>query len=74
MKAMDAVKEAARRSGVSVISIGPAMGRSPSYVSVKCTKGNSPQANTLAEMLGVCGYELCAVPKGKAPDCAIKVE
>jgi len=74
MKAMDAVKEAAARSGVPVIAIGPAMGRSPSYVSVKRTKGSSPQANTLAKMLGACGYELCAVPRGDVPESAIRIE
>lgn len=74
MDAMNAVKVAARRSGTSLIEIGPAMGKSPSYVSVKTTKGNCPKANTLALMLGVCGWSLVAVPRGSEPADGIVID
>lgn len=74
MHAMDAVKEAARRSGTATVNIGPAMGRSRSYVAVKCSKGNVPQADNLAAMLGACGFVLCAVPSGQEPRNAIVID
>lgn len=74
MEAINAVKEAARRSGTSLIQIGPAMGKSASYVSVKATKGNSPQANTLAAMLGACGWSLVAVPRGSEPADGVVID
>lgn len=74
MDAMNAVKVAARRSGTSLIEIGPAMGKSPSYVSVKTTKGNCPKASTLAAMLGACGWSLVAVPSGSVPPEGVVID
>lgn len=74
MYAMDAVKEAARRSGTATIGIGPAMGRSRSYVAAKASRGDQPQADNLAAMLGACGYVLCAVPAGDVPPSALAIE
>lgn len=74
MDAMNAVKVAARRSGTSLIGIGPAMGKSPSYVSVKTTKGNCPRANTLATMLGACGWSLVAVPSVSVPPEGVVID
>ena len=74
MYAMDVVKEAARRSGTATISIGPSMGRSRSYVASKASRGDQPQANTLAAMLGACGWSLVAVPDGDVPESGLVIE
>lgn len=74
MNAMEAVREAASRSGVSLIQIGPSMGKTRSYVSAKITNGTDPQAGTLAAMLAPCGHVLCAVPESDVPKSALVIE
>lgn len=73
MEAMEALAKAARRSGTPLVCIGPAIGRSKSYVSVKINKGTDPQAGTLAKMLGACGWSLCAVPDAEVPESALRI-
>ena len=65
MKAIDALKEALNSSGIPVTHIGLKLGRRPNYVSGIATRGSTPQADTLASMLSVCGYVLAALPLGK---------
>lgn len=44
------------------------------YVSSMITTGRMPKVDTLANVLGACGYELCAVPRGDVPKDAIAIE
>ena len=74
MKAFAAVKEAAKRSGIAITSIGLAMGKAANYVSNGDSRGSSPQCNTCAAMLEVCGYTLCAVPSDSVPPDALVID
>lgn len=74
MKAIDAVKRAAERSGVGVTEVGVAIGRDRTYISATASRGSTPKADNLAKMLGACGYRLCAVPRGDVPKSAIVID
>lgn len=74
MKAMEAVKGAAKAGGVTYSAIGDAMGKRPNYVSVAINKGLTPQADTLAAMLAPCGYSLAAVPTDELPPSALVID
>ena len=74
MKAIDAIKEAAKLSGTPTTHIGPAIGRKSTYVSTIAYKNNTPQTDNTAAMLDVCGYALCAIPKDKVPPGAIVID
>lgn len=74
MKAYEAVRQAAMKKGVPLSHIGAAMGKTPSYVNSGITRGSTPQADTLATMLGVCGYALAAVPLEDMPPSALKID
>lgn len=65
MDAFSVVVECAKREGIPVTHIGPALGFNRAYVSAGVNRGGAPRADTLARMLDVCGYELCAVPKSR---------
>lgn len=74
MDAYEAVREAAKKSGVPLTHIGPAMGKPSTYVNNGMTRGSSPQAKNLAAMLSVCGYSLCAVPHPDVPESALMID
>ncbi len=74
MKAYDAVKEVAARSGVSLNSIGREMGKPSNYVSNGASRGSTPKADTLAAMLAACGWSLMAVPPGSDAPGAIVID
>lgn len=74
MHVYQAIRTAAKRSGMSLIEIGPKLGHGKAYVSALITTGRTPKVDTLARILGACGYELCAVPRGKAPESALTIE
>lgn len=74
MKAFDAVKEAAKNSGIAITRIGVEMGKPANYVSNGASRGSSPQCNTCAAMLDVCGYALCAVPRDSVPSDALVID
>lgn len=74
MDVYSAIKTAAKRSRTPLIEIGPKLGHGKAYASAIISKGGAPRYDTLAQVLGACGYELCAVPKGKAPKSAIVIE
>lgn len=63
MKAIDALKEALNSSGIPITHIGLKLGRRPNYVSGIATRGSTPQADTLASMLSVCGYVLAVASR-----------
>ena len=71
MNALDAVKLAARKADIKSTEIGPAMGKSRSYIAANASRGSVPKADSLSSMLRVCGYELCALPKDEVPKSAI---
>lgn len=74
MQAYDALKHAAKDAGVPLTHIGPAMGKPSTYVNNGITRGSSPRCNTMAAMLGVCGYSLAAIPHADVPDSALVID
>ena len=74
MKAIDAVKGAAMSAGVPTTHIGRAMGKRDNYVAAVASRGSTPKADTLAAMLGVCGYSLAAIPHADVPDTALVID
>lgn len=74
MEAMEVVKAAAKSRGKPITSIGPSLGYASNYVSGAISRGSCPQANTLANMLAVCGYRLCAVPAESTPSEALVID
>ena len=74
MYAMDAVKEAAGNAGISLYRVSLDMGKSRQYVNSVITRGSTPQADTLARMLDVCGYKLVAVPGDNVPSDALVID
>lgn len=74
MKAIDVVKAAAASAGVPTTHIGRAMGKRDNYVSAVASRGSTPQADTLAAMLNVCGYKLAAIPSDDVPGSALVID
>lgn len=74
MKAIDVLKEAANSSGIPVTHIGLKLGRRLNYVSGIATRGSTPQADTLASMLSVCGYVLAALPADQVLESALVID
>lgn len=73
MDAMETVRIAAQNKGISLGNIGVELGKSRQYVNAIITKGNTPRADTLSNMLGVCGYGLYAMPLDDAPMGALRI-
>lgn len=74
MRAIDAVKSAAASAGMPTTHIGRAMGKRDNYVAAVASRGSTPQADTLAAMLDVCGYALAAIPQSDLPDSALVID
>lgn len=74
MRAYDALKAAANEAGMPLTHIGPAMGKPAPYVNTGISRGSTPKADTLAAMLGVCGYKLVAVPEADVPGSALVID
>lgn len=74
MKAIEAVKRAAAQAGMPTTHIGRTMGKRDNYVAAVASRGSTPQADTLAAMLDVCGYSLAAVPNASLPDDALVID
>lgn len=74
MQAYEALRKAAKDAGIPLTHIGPAMGKPSTYVNNGITRGSSPQCNTMASMLDVCGYKLAAIPKDDVPDSALVID
>lgn len=68
MDAMEAVKAAAKNTGVPLRHIGRKMGVAGNFVNKTIYRKSVPRANTLAKMLDACGYSLCAVPNDSVSD------
>lgn len=73
MYAMDALKQAAKNAGVPNTHIGKALGYADNYVARIVLRGSTPQCDTMAKMLGVCGYALCAVPIEQVTDSMYEI-
>lgn len=73
MYAIDVVKEAANNSGVSLASIGRALGVADNYIAKSANRGSTPQCDTMARMLDACGYGLYAIPYEQAPKNALQI-
>ena len=74
MHANDALKQAAAAAGVPITHIGPALGKAPNYVNNSSSRGSTPRCDTMAAMLSVCGYALCAIPREDIPESAIELD
>ena len=73
MYAMDALKQAANKAGISLYRISIDIGKSRQYVNSMITRGSTPQCDTMARMLDVCGFGLYAIPYEDAPKDAIQI-
>lgn len=74
MDALDALKEAAARSGVPLRQIGRELGKPDNYVNNSISRGSVPRCDTMAKMAEVCGHSLALVPDGDLPDSALKID
>ena len=75
MKALDVIRVVISETNTPTTSIGPALGKNKTYINTAFAKGRTPRCDTLAKILGVCGYALYAVPKdAEMPDLALLVE
>lgn len=74
MDAVAAVKTAAKRAKISYGAIGRKLGHANNYLANMRTRGSVPNADTLANMLWVCGYKLVAVPQYNVPKDAIVID
>ena len=73
MNANEAVKTMLDRAGLSQAKASLMMGKSPSWLSSSFSRPGY-QASTLAQIAGVCGYDLVLVPKGEAPAGSLVVD
>lgn len=46
----------------------PALGKVPNYVNNSTSPCSTPRCDTMAAMLGVCSYALCAIPREDVPE------
>ena len=74
MEAMEALREVSNRVGKPMYQIGLDMGKTKNYISQTMSRGSTPKADTLAHMLKVCGYSLCAIPSDCVPDDALVID
>jgi len=74
MKALEVLKTAAMKADIPLTHIGVELGMSRQYVHTSLGRNSTPKADTLARMLGVCGYALCAVPLDSVPVDALVIE
>ena len=74
MKFYDIVYDAARENGMTIEELGLKLGKSPRYIGTPKSRGSLPKVDNAAMILKACGYELCAVPKGKVPKSAKPID
>ena len=74
MRAIDAIDLARHYADLSTTQISQRMGRCDSYLSVTLSRHSCPQADTLASILDVCGYDLVVVPHGQGGKDAWKID
>ncbi len=69
MKAIDAIQTMLAKSGKSANSVSLAMGKHRNYIATAIYKQSDPQADNLAKIAELCGYEL--ILKGHGEEIAI---
>lgn len=74
MQFYDIVTEAAAAKGITEDRIGIEMGHSSSYISAAKYRGSLPKVDNAARILDVCGYALCAVPRGHEPESSMTLD
>ena len=74
MNTQDLLREAISNAGISMISASRAMGKNDNYFASVVARGSTPQADTLAAMLEVCGYKLAAIPHADVPNTALAID
>lgn len=57
-----------------ISNIGPAMGKSRQYFHSLSGNNSTPRCDTMATMLDLFGYGLCAMPYEEIPEGAIRLE
>ena len=58
MQANEAMLFVVKSSGESLVSISQRLGRSNNYLSSHTARKSTPKADTLAEIVDACGYDL----------------
>ena len=74
MHVYQAIRTVAKRSGMSLIEVGPRLGHGKAYVSSMFTQERRPKYDTLLRILGACNYTLCAVPSDQVPSGAVVID
>lgn len=74
MEVYDAVARAATSAGMSLAGLSRALGKPDSYIAGGRSRGSAPRSDTLAAMLGACGYSLVAMPSADVPPGAIVID
>ena len=74
MNTPNLIRQAVSQADISMISASRAMGKNDNYFASVVARGSTPKADTLAAMLGVCGYSLAAVPNASLPDDALVID
>ena len=75
MRALDIIRVVMAETKTPPTSIGPALGKNRTYINSALANERTPRCDTMAKILGVCGYSLYAVPKdAEMPDLALLVE
>lgn len=74
MKPIEAIYLITNESGLSLSNISTAMGKSRQFVATIIGRNCCPVTKTLIEILDVCDYALCAIPKGKVPENAVVID
>lgn len=70
----DAVYHIAWLKETTLEKLSLGMGHTAGYVTRQKSRGSLPRIDTAIKILDACGYELCAVPKGEAPENAIMID
>lgn len=73
VSAMEALKAAVKDAGMTYTAVGKALGHNATYIPSSLSRGVTPAADRLADMLGACGYGLYAIPRRRAPRDAMRI-
>lgn len=74
MNTDEVMRTVADKAGMPLYQVSRAMGRNDNFISATLGRGSTPKADTLAAMLGVCGYSLAAIPHADVPDTALVID
>lgn len=74
MNFYDALYKIARGAGVSINTIGLALGKTDRYIPSAKWRKSIPSVTNAAKMLDVCGYRLCAVKEEEVSDSMVVLD